>query len=205
MIASSASGDRGQAFPIYIMVVGLLLFVAFALFAFAQAASARSGGQSAADASALAAAQESRDELTDNFFRDIANPAMWLIWLTGEGPVANGAGSATALANQNDSNLIGGPNMGLSSKGFATRSVEIETRFTVGDSVIPGTENKHAKAKATAVIEPRCIIGPESDPTKLVFVHCKDGMVWTIDPKKIVEFPGLLPEPKDLFSVHLVK
>ncbi|MFD3514169.1 pilus assembly protein TadG-related protein [Streptomyces sp. NPDC058657] len=203
MTVKSSQCDRGQAFPIYIMLVGLLLFVAFALFAFAQAAAARSGGQSAADAAALAAAQESRDELTDNFIRDIVNPAMWVVWLTGEGPVTNGAAGATALANQNDSDVIAGPNMTLL-KGFPARWVQVETRFTSGQSVVPGTDKK-AKAEATAVIEPRCFIGPESDPTKLVFVHCKDGKIWAIDPKKVVELPGLLPKPNDLFSVHLVK
>jgi hypothetical protein len=185
------------------MLVGLLLFVAFALFAFAQAAAARSGGQSAADAAALAAAQESRDELTDNFLRDIINPAMWVVWLSGEGPVTDGAAGAAALANQNDSNVIAGPEKTLA-KGFSARRVQVETRYTSGKSVVPGTDKK-AKAEATAVIEPRCIIGPESDPTKLVFVHCKDGKIWSIDPKKVVELPGLLPKPKDLFSVHLVK
>lgn len=186
------------------MLVGLLLFVAFALFVFAQAASARSGGQSAADASALAAAQEARDEYTDNFFRDIIDPATWLLWLEGQGEVTDGADSATALANQNKSDVIAGP-ASQSEKGFPARWVRVETRFKGGESVVPGIETKTATAVAKAVIEPRCVIGPESDPTKLVFVHCKGGEIWTIDPKKIVELPGLLPEPKDLFDVHLVK
>jgi hypothetical protein len=186
------------------MSVGLLLFVAFALFVFAQAASARSGGQSAADASALAAAQEARDEYTDNFFRDIADPTAWVLWLEAEGGVTNGADGATALANQNDSDVVAGPAM-VFENGSPAREVTVETRFTGGDSVVPGIETETAQASATAVIEPRCFIGPESDPTKLVFVHCEDNEIWEIDPKKVVDLPGLLPEPKDLFDVHLVK
>ncbi|GHH40525.1 hypothetical protein HNQ79_001641 [Streptomyces candidus] len=186
------------------MSVGLLLFVAFALFVFAQAASARSGGQSAADASALAAAQEARDEYAENFFRDIADPGTWGQWLRGQGDVTNGADGATALANQNQSDVIAGPNSGFEDNS-PTRQVRIETRFTGGDSVIPDIETSTAEAEATAVIEPRCFIGPESDPLKLVFVHCEDEMIWEVDPKKVVDLPGLLPEPKDLFNVHLVK
>ncbi|MFJ4874898.1 pilus assembly protein TadG-related protein [Streptomyces sp. NPDC088745] len=204
MTVPSISSDRGQAFPIYIMSVGILLFVAFALFVFAQAASARSGGQSAADAAALAAAQESRDEYTENFFRDIVDPEAWPLWLLGEGEVASGAAGAAALANENDSNLTAGPTLTRDS-GFPARTVTIQTRFTGGDSVVPGIETQTAQASARAVIKPRCFIGPESDPTKLVFVHCKDGEIWKIDPKEIVNLPGLLPEPKDLFDVHLVQ
>jgi hypothetical protein len=89
--------------------------------------------------------------------------------------------------------------------GSPAREVTVETRFTGGNSVIPDVETKTAQAEATAVIEPRCFIGPESDPTKLVFVHCEDNEIWEIDPKKIVDLPDLLPEPKDLFDVHLVK
>ncbi|CAM5265500.1 hypothetical protein SSPIM334S_05254 [Streptomyces spiroverticillatus] len=186
------------------MSVGILLFVAFALFVFAQAASARSGGQSAADAAALAAAQESRDEYTENFFRDITDPVTWPLWLLGQGEVASGAGGAAALANENKSDLTGGPTL-TREGGFPARGVTIQTRFTGGDSVVPGIETRTARVSATAVIKPRCFIGPESDPTKLVFVHCKDGAIWEIDPKKIVNLPGPLPEPQDLFDVHLVK
>jgi hypothetical protein len=40
-------GDAGQAFPIYIVVVGGLLFLAFAYFAVGQAAANRNGAQTA--------------------------------------------------------------------------------------------------------------------------------------------------------------
>ncbi len=186
------------------MSVGILLFVAFAFFVFAQAASARSGGQSAADAAAIAAAQESRDEYAENFFRDIIDPTTWPLWLLGQGDVATGAPGAAALANENNSDLTAGPTL-TRDDGFPVREVTIQTRFKGGESVVPGIKTQTAQASAAAVIKPRCVIGPESDPTKLVFVHCKDGVIWEIDPKEIVNLPGLLPEPQDLFDVHLIQ
>jgi Flp pilus assembly protein TadG len=47
----------------------ILLFAALAFFVFARAASVRNGAQSAADAAALAAAQDARDELVDGPWR----------------------------------------------------------------------------------------------------------------------------------------
>ena len=56
-------GDAGQAFPIYITVVGGLLFLALAYFAVGQATVNRGGAQTAADAASLAAAQYVRYHL----------------------------------------------------------------------------------------------------------------------------------------------
>ncbi|WP_138908700.1 hypothetical protein [Streptomyces chryseus] len=185
----------------YVVVVGGLLFLAFAYFAFAQGAAARNGGQSAADAAALAAAQEVRDELTDGFIAALGSPVELADWLRGEGPVGDGATAAAQLASENDSDLLGiSPTL---VGGHPAFTAEIETNYTAGDSVIPGTENMHAKANATAVIEPRCEITPGSNPLKLVEIDCEDGMRWKIDPKDIVEAD--LPYPKDLFSVHLAE
>lgn len=56
--------------------------MALAFFAFAQAASARNGAQSAADAAALAAAQQARDELLLELGDAIdAGGGDWLEWL----------------------------------------------------------------------------------------------------------------------------
>src|SRR4051794_28092055 len=62
--------DAGQAFPIYITVVGGLLFLAFAYLAVGQAAATRNGAQTAADAAALAAAQDLRDKLAGQWVED---------------------------------------------------------------------------------------------------------------------------------------
>ncbi|MBW5426234.1 hypothetical protein GKQ77_32560 [Streptomyces sp. BG9H] len=192
--------DRGQTLPIYIWLTGVLLFVAFAFFAFAQAASARNGAQSAADAAALAAAQDARDELMDGFELSIGEGDDWLDWLGGDKFTGEGArGAAEALAAENDSTVIGfGP---AEVNGYPGFRAEIETTYTVGDSIIPGTESQHARADATAIVKPRCDVDPAADPEKAVEFDCDGGDSFEIDPD---EFElGDLPEASVLFSVHL--
>ncbi|MFI6880286.1 pilus assembly protein TadG-related protein [Streptomyces sp. NPDC050400] len=184
----------------YIWLTAILLFAALAFFAFAQAASARNGAQSAADAAALAAAQAARDELLDGLGEAIGNGDDWLDWLDGEGYEGAGAQAAASdLAAQNDADLVGGPDDAVVN-GFPGYWVEVRTRYTVGDTVIPGTETQRAKAHATAVIEPRCDLPLDADPKKPVELKC-DGLDLEIDPD---DFDPLdLPDASDLFSVHL--
>nr|WP_128379704.1 pilus assembly protein TadG-related protein [Streptomyces cavernae] len=197
------SSDRGQTLPIYIWVTGILLFVAFAFFAFAQAASARNGAQSAADAAALAAAQSARDDLMDGLETAlIGADDTWLDWLDGDPDVGDGATAAAQdLAAQNDATVLGGAvptNLG----GFPGYEVAIETNYKVGDTIIPGTEDQSATADAAAVIEPRCDVPPGADPTQLVTLDC-NGQPVDIDP---VDFnPADLPDASVLFSVYLAE
>lgn len=69
--------DAGQAFPIYITVVAGLLFLAFAYVAVGQAAVNRGGAQTAADAAALAAAQDTRDQLAGKWVAVVLDPTKW--------------------------------------------------------------------------------------------------------------------------------
>jgi hypothetical protein len=80
--------------------------------------------------------------------------------------------------------------------------VTVETRYTVGKSIIPGTESQHARAEATAVIEPRCAFTQDADPKRPVQLHC-DGQLVDIDPEDFR--PDDLPDASVLFSVHLAK
>ncbi|MFD4634692.1 pilus assembly protein TadG-related protein [Streptomyces sp. NPDC058284] len=200
MRTADLRSDKGQTLPIYIWMTGILLFVAFAFFAFAQAASARNGAQSAADAAALAAAQDARDELVDGLELSIGESDDWLDWLVGDKFTGAGArGAAQALAADNDATVIGfGPDEVNGSPGFWA---QIETTYTVGDSIIPGTESKHAKAEATAVIEPRCEVDPSADPEKPVELTCEGDEPFEIDPDDFEL--GDLPDASVLFSVHL--
>lgn len=178
--------------------MGVLLFVAFVFFVFAKGAVARSGAQSAADAAALAAAQDVRDELTDGFLNGIKD-GNWGDWLDGDRYTGDGYAAAQNLAAANDAQLSSlKPGF---VNGNASFKASVETNYTVGDSLIPGTENRRAKATATAVIEPRCTVEPDADPTKVVKFTCDGSGPWEIDPKD----PGDadLPEAKDLFAVHL--
>lgn len=181
--------------------MGGLLFLAFAYFAFAQAAVARNGAQSAADAAALAAAQDVRNQMADGLTDSLGQKDAWVDWLLGNHPVSGtGSDAAARLAADNDATLDG--LTPTTEDGFPAFEATITTRFTVGKSVIPGTEGRHAKAHAVAMIEPRCTAAPSGDP-KLVVFDCDGGQHWKIDPKKLDT--AELPQPNDLFAVHLAE
>ncbi|MEU5222867.1 pilus assembly protein TadG-related protein [Streptomyces toyocaensis] len=190
-------GDAGQAFPIYITVVGGLLFLAFAYFAVGQAAANRNDAQTAADAAALAAAQDERDQLAGAWVDNLLDPTKWQAIFEGQ---AEGLGSscwrADQLAAQNDADVLS------CSPGALSYTVVVETNDTVGESVVPGTEDYKSQEQATAVIEPRCEFDlPTEDAGEdvLPLLTC-EGREWKLDPKGPDE---LLPAPEDLFDVHL--
>ncbi|MBA5219867.1 MULTISPECIES: pilus assembly protein TadG-related protein [Streptomyces] len=194
--------DRGQILPLYIWLTAILLFAALAFFVFAQAASARNGAQSAADAAALAAAQDARDELMDRLGTGIGHEEDWLRWLDGRLPEGAGVDAAAReLAAQNDSTVQGGAQQ-VMRDGYPGFEVAVRTNYTVGESIIPGTEGQHARARAVAVIQPRCDVDLDADPEKPVELNC-DGQTVNIDP---TEFdPDDLPDASVLFAVHLAE
>lgn len=202
-----------------------LLFLAFAYFAVGQAAATRNGAQTAADAAALAAAQDARDQLRDGWLGVILDPAQWGDFLSGGAYDEYAAcGRAASFAAKNDAELSGERCVSLlmGEQGFR---VEVRTLDAVGDSIIPGTENQHATARATAVLEPRCTFEapeptqepeppeppepePDPDPTPdpeptptepapILGLTC-DGVPWEIDPDE-----PELPSAADLFTVRL--
>lgn len=183
-------------------MVGLLFF-ALVYFAFGQADIARSGAQTAADAAALAAAQDSRDQLKlEDFLDDLGglldgNPA----------GAADGCGEAARFAARNDADNLDCDALDDGRWGFTVVS---RSRKPMGDNIVDGTETQHAEATATAVVEPRCTFAPPDDsaappgggddrpsPGKLV---C-DTKDWIIDPEE----PDLLPDMADLFTVRLAE
>ncbi|WP_406841320.1 pilus assembly protein TadG-related protein [Streptomyces sp. AHU1] len=183
-----------------------MLFAAFVFFVFAQAASARNGAQSAADAAALAAAQDSRDELIAGLTGAVGTDDHWLDWLDGDkfADKFHGAGASAAagrLAGENDSTVTSGPQPTVVN-GFPGYRVAIQTRYTVGASILPGTENRHAEAHATAIIEPRCTFAADADPKKSVELDCAGHSV-DIDPEHFNSDD--LPDASVLFSVHLAE
>lgn len=188
-------GDSGQAFPIYITVVGGLLFLAFAYFAVGQAAVNRSDAQTAADAAALAAALDARDQLADQWVKDVLDPTLWQDVFDGESPLVPSCWRADQLAAQNDAQA------NCSEPEPLRFVVDVRTNKSVGGSVVPGTENKHARAQATAVIEPLCtfnVADPAPDAKSLPKLTCRDRS-WSLNPDDLT----VLPEPEDLFDVHL--
>ncbi|WP_372341225.1 pilus assembly protein TadG-related protein [Streptomyces sp. CC224E] len=178
-----------------------MLFAGFAFFAFAQAASARNGAQSAADAAALAAVQSDRDELMQGLGEALVNgDENWLDWLDGMDPKGDTAlTAAQRLAAANDAKVVSGPTA-TEVNGHPGYWVEVETLHTVGDTIVPGTENRRAKAHATAVIQPRCDIPLDADPEKSLQLIC-DGGTLDFDPD---DFDlDDLPDASDLFAVRL--
>ncbi len=192
-------GDAGQAFPIYITVVAGLLFLAFAYLAVGQAAANRNGAQTAADAAALAAALDTRDQLAGKWLDAVHDPAKWQDIFEGQVDGLDlSCWRADELAAQNDAHVEG------CDPGVLRYEIEVQTDKPVGDSIVPGNANKKSRASATAVIEPRCLPGEEAeegdrdDAQPLPRLECEDRD-WDPDP----EDPSTLPDPEDLFDVHL--
>ncbi|MEV7087345.1 pilus assembly protein TadG-related protein [Streptomyces sp. NPDC093085] len=221
-------GDRGQAFPIYIVMVAGLLFLALAFFTVGKASATRNGAQGAADAAALAAAQEARDEMGAGFLAALLLPGGLNDFFdnngrfTDPGPCAQA--QVLAAKNRADVQSIDGAGSGCYSRpGFLSDefTVEVKTRYTVGESVIPGTDQKHATARAKAVVEFRCSLprpepepegsaspggggddGKDEDekPSPIDFT-CHGGRHVTIDPAHPGEWLNL---SETFFTVHLV-
>ncbi|MEV7377856.1 pilus assembly protein TadG-related protein [Streptomyces lydicus] len=155
--------DAGQAFPLYIVAVGGLLFLALAFFAVGQAAATRNGAQTAADAAALAAGQKYRDLLTEDLLDGLrdgsyqSDRAAWEDLLNGRGaPSPAACDSARWFAGRNDAGLDA-----CTPDSWPTSfAVRVTTRKAVGRSVIPATSSAHGEAEAKAVVGPRCTAAP---------------------------------------------
>ncbi|MGW2885838.1 pilus assembly protein TadG-related protein [Streptomyces griseoruber] len=194
MIRPRGRGDSGQAFPIYIMVVAGLLFLAFAYFAVGQAAVNRNGAQTAADAAALAAAQETRDQLFDQWRLDVRDPARWQEIFDGDVlGLASSCWRASELAAQNDASL-----QRCDEPDVLRTSVTVQANKTAGESVIPATSTTRAHASAVAVIDSLCTFQLPAGTATLPTLECDDGD-WELDPDDLTDLPG----PEDLFDVHL--
>ncbi|EGE42123.1 pilus assembly protein TadG-related protein [Streptomyces griseus] len=197
----SQHGDAGQAFPIYIVMVAGLLFLALAFFAVGKAAALRNGSQGAADAAALAAAQKARDDFGTGFYASL--PGNTLDVFLGA-PFVPPCSEAERLANANEADMT----LCVPSYGYLrdTITVEVKGRDPVDSPVLPGSRSKFAEAEATALIEFRCpnpkAIDFNSDGVQDLFIFtCRNG--------KILEIaPGSPPPWKSvsttLFDVRLV-
>ncbi|MFF3989704.1 pilus assembly protein TadG-related protein [Streptomyces sp. NPDC001797] len=193
MTRARSHRDAGQAFPIYITVVAGLLFLAFAYLAVGQAAVNRNGAQTAADAAALAAAMNTRDELADLWLQDVRDPSKWLDIFKGNVNVANSCWRADQLAAQNQATARCMQDPPLAYK------VDAVPNKTVGRSIVPGSENYNTTGHARAVIDSLCSFPPSGDGSALPELTCKDGRKWKLDPDHLTDLPG----PEDLFDVHL--
>ncbi|MFC7884366.1 pilus assembly protein TadG-related protein [Streptomyces sp. NPDC057376] len=198
MTSQPHRNDAGQAFPIYITVVAGLLFLAFAYLAVGQAAANRNGAQTAADAAALAAAQETRDQLAGEWAENVGDPTSWDTIFDGAVTgLDDSCWRADQLAAENEAHVDD-----CTMDGPLRYSVEVTSDEPVGDSIVPGTEDRYAQASAVAVIESNCTFelpegGAEAGDV-LPRLTCKERS-WDLDLDDLPE----LPEPQELFDVHL--
>ncbi|MEU9110256.1 pilus assembly protein TadG-related protein [Streptomyces sp. NPDC048483] len=214
--------DAGQAFPLYIVAVAGLLFLAFALFAVGQAAATRNSAQTAADAAALGAAQSYRDGLHRALRKALQGDDAWEDLLKAMGaPTDTACTNARWFAGKNDADVTG-----CTPDSWPTSfAVRVKTRGTVGDSIVPGTEHTHASARARAVVDPRCTVRPakggqrpgdggdahkkgsgkkgsgKKEPGSGKIELTCDGKPWTLDPEHLDPFP----RPADFFAVRLAE
>ncbi|MFJ3638736.1 pilus assembly protein TadG-related protein [Streptomyces sp. NPDC090108] len=173
-----------------------LLFLALAYLAVGQAAVNRSGAQSAADAAALAAAQNRRDQLAGQWVESLKDLTKWTDIFRGRADVTPSCWRADQLAAQNDAQL-----QNCDESQLLEITVEVRTNKPIGSSVVPGVSDRRSTESATAVIEPLCdFVEPTEDaePPSLPKLTC-DGKSWSLDPSDTVH----LPHPEDLFDVHL--
>ncbi|MFI1934713.1 pilus assembly protein TadG-related protein [Streptomyces sp. NPDC020330] len=193
--------DGGQAFPIYIMMVGILLFLALAFFAVGKASALRNSSQGAADAAALAAAQKARDNFGTGFYASLPGNTLDIFLGAPFVPPCSAA-ERLAAANEADTTLCEPSYDHLRD----LIKVEVEGRKPVDSSVLPGSDSTFAKAEATALIEFRCpnpkAIDANSDGVQDLFIFtCRNG--------EIVEIAPASPPPwesvsRTLFDVRLV-
>ncbi|THA24749.1 hypothetical protein E4198_08355 [Streptomyces sp. RKND-216] len=171
-----------------------LLFLALAFFVVAKAAAVRNGGQSAADAAALAAARDDRDRFFEGFLDSLGEGDDWQGWLGLTEPLdPEGCGAASDFAERNDSSVTScDPVLRHGDLGYRVR---VETNFSTGKTIIPGTGNKTADADATAVVQPLCDFDAAEEDVELT---C-DGEEIEIDPDDDADVT-----PSDLFDVVLV-
>lgn len=173
-----------------------LLFLAFAYFAVGQASVARNGAQTAADAAALGAARTARDGVKADFLTaltagdiDKLNDLLAGVGMDGDGAACTAATTYAAdnHADRTNCDRVNNP------PGYA---VGVLTQGTVGNSVVAGTENMHAQARATAVVESVCTA--EDAGASGVTFSCDTGTV-TVDPTAV----GFQLNLAEFYSVHL--
>ncbi|MFB7010373.1 pilus assembly protein TadG-related protein [Streptomyces sp. NPDC056178] len=195
--------DAGQAFPIYVVMVAGLLFLVFAFFAVGKAAALRNGAQGAADAAALAAARQVREDLESQFLA--ALPERLLpAFLAGHGvSQAMPCAEAQRLASDNKADVT---DCQVWPGGRRDKvRVETESRKTVDSAVIPGSKKTTAKQHATAVIRFQCSwhsVDLNDDSVEdIYFFSCDKGGMVEIRPSSP---PPWSEVSKILFDVHLV-
>lgn len=200
-MATRQRGDAGQAFPIYVVMVAGLLFLACAFFAVGKASASRSGAQGAADAAALAAAGQARDGYGPPFVASLMTPGGLQEFLQDymfDPGLACAQGAWFAASNQAVQQTCN-PEYGYMRDKV---SVTVKNLKPVGKTVIPKTGTQYAESKATAVIEFRCTPKFGRHPGDAVNLKCL-GQNLSIDPTDFNQ-NAWAELSKAIFAVHLI-
>jgi hypothetical protein len=163
-----------------------------------QAAVSRNTAQTAADAAALAVARESRDQVHDDVLAALTSgdeAALKAVLQRSGTDLRAACGKAYAFASANDATVDSCDPAAGSPPGF---TVHVTSRSSVGSSVVKGSENVHARAQATALVEPRCTV--DGLHGVLVELTCDHGRV-TVDPTA----GGFVLDLSTFYTVHLSK
>ncbi|MHC5703654.1 pilus assembly protein TadG-related protein [Streptomyces tirandamycinicus] len=190
-----SSDEKGQVAPAYVVVVASLLFLALAFFAVGQAGATRNSAQTGADAAALAAAKQSRDQFELELPANLDPEFLTAIFDLGQFGSFRGCEAAYPMAERNDTVVTPGGCSPAYNGGWGF-TVEVETRKPVGDTVLPGTETKKATAKATAALISRCRYEPVPEP--LGTLTCEGTVPWLVG-------EGPPPDGPDLFDIRLAE
>ncbi|MEU2608604.1 hypothetical protein [Streptomyces albus] len=154
----------------------------------------------------------------DGFLDALGDEDAWQDWLDAAAPLSgDGCGQAARLAGRNRSDLLSCEP--VTREGDDGYSVRIETRFDTGDTLIPGTGHRTARATATAVLRPRCVPAPgdetgdeagdesgegeegeEADAEEIALVCDGEDLTISTQDEGDVDV-----RPSDLFSVVLVE
>ncbi|MEE1807112.1 pilus assembly protein TadG-related protein [Streptomyces sp. BE133] len=193
--------DAGQAFPIYVVMVAGLLFLVFAFFAVGKAAALRNGAQGAADAAALAAAQQTREDFEAPFLASLPGDMLEQFL---QAHVVTGCSAAQGLAAANQADVT---NCRWTPDGYRDRfTVQVKGLKPVDSSVIPGSKKTFAEPEATAIVEFRC---PGWQALDFNDDGVKDLYIFQCRGAGMVEIAPSSPPPwsqvsKILYDVHLV-
>lgn len=160
----------------------------------------RGDAQGAADAAAVAAANEAREQIGEDLLDNMDELEEWKDLIAGDlFPTGPSCDAAEVFAGKNKATSDSCARTAFPRQGF---TVNVTMNEGVGSSLIPGTEAQKSEAKATAVLEPRCTLASPDDLEggEIIELTCK-GETVEIDPDD--EDP--LPDLDQLFNVRLVE
>ncbi|MEV0574012.1 pilus assembly protein TadG-related protein [Streptomyces sp. NPDC050392] len=193
--------EAGQAAPLYITAVTGLLFLALVFFAFGEADVKRNGAQTAADATVLAAAKDSRRLLKLDLMANVMDRGFYTEVFNTPYVGMDGCSMAASFGARNDATDVECQPVSDMRWGY---HVDLKSRKSMSANLVPGTEGKKAKAEAVAVLDNRgCKFVPNPIITSpsIGTVGCVSGLVWVVSPQSLAAMPDMTL----LFDVRLAE